>query len=148
MYQVTTLECSCIIQAVNMSVTTLDFEKFIAGTPQERKQFAEDLLSSFERTGFAKMTNHTFSTAQLQQLFHWVCKHIHEYFYSRYCHASSNRDFQLARDNHFLTRALRLRMRFQMKSDQGLCVATRLGEWKKSANCTMMRISVSSLIQK
>ncbi|KAM0480931.1 hypothetical protein ACHAPX_003820 [Trichoderma viride] len=54
-----------------MSVTTLDYEKFIAGTPQERKQFAQDLLSSFERTGFAKMANHTFSTAQLQQLFHW-----------------------------------------------------------------------------
>jgi hypothetical protein len=71
-YQVTTVECSCINQAVNMSVTTLDYEKFIAGTPQERKQFAQDLLSSFERTGFAKMANHTFSTVQLQQLFHWV----------------------------------------------------------------------------
>lgn len=74
-----------------MSVTTLDYEKFIAGTPQERKQFAQDLLSSFERTGFAKMANHTFSTAQLQQLFHWVRKHSYKYFYNCYCHVKSNR---------------------------------------------------------
>lgn len=53
-----------------MSITTLDYSKFIAGTLEERKRFAQDLLSSFEKTGFAKTTNHTFSTAQLQQLFH------------------------------------------------------------------------------
>lgn len=63
-----------------MSVTTLNYEKFITGTPEERKQFAEDLLSSFEKAGFAKLTNHTFSTAQLQQLFHWVRKHSYGYF--------------------------------------------------------------------
>ncbi|EHK21337.1 uncharacterized protein TRIVIDRAFT_93146 [Trichoderma virens Gv29-8] len=54
-----------------MAVPSLDFNKFIVGTPEERKQFAHDLLSSFERTGFAKLTNHTFSTAQLQELFNW-----------------------------------------------------------------------------
>lgn len=30
-----------------MSVTTLNYEKFITGTLKERKQFAEDVLDSF-----------------------------------------------------------------------------------------------------
>ena len=55
-----------------MAVPTLDYSRFVAGTSMERKKFAHDLLSSFERTGFAKVTNHTFSVAQLQELFKWV----------------------------------------------------------------------------
>ncbi|ETS81754.1 hypothetical protein PFICI_06756 [Pestalotiopsis fici W106-1] len=54
-----------------MSVPTLNYNSFIQGTAEERVQFARDLLSSFERTGFAKLSNHTFSDSQLQELFHW-----------------------------------------------------------------------------
>ncbi|KAL6895413.1 hypothetical protein HDV57DRAFT_520774 [Trichoderma longibrachiatum] len=54
-----------------MAVPTLDLSKFLSGTPEERKQFALDLLDSFERTGFAKLKNHTFSNDQLRELFHW-----------------------------------------------------------------------------
>lgn len=57
---------------VSMAVPTLDLSKFLSGTPEERKQFALDLLDSFERTGFAKLKNHTFSNDQLRELFHWV----------------------------------------------------------------------------
>lgn len=54
-----------------MAVPTLDFSQFTQGSPEERQRFADDLLSSFERTGFAKMINHPFSSDQLQELFSW-----------------------------------------------------------------------------
>lgn len=53
----------------NMAVSTLDYSHFTSGTEEQRGNFARALLNSFERTGFAKLTGHTFSAQELETLF-------------------------------------------------------------------------------
>jgi isopenicillin N synthase-like dioxygenase len=55
-----------------MAVPTLNYSHFISGTKEQRERFAHDLLDSFERTGFAKLKAHAFSTQELTELFNWV----------------------------------------------------------------------------
>ncbi|KXG53841.1 Oxoglutarate/iron-dependent dioxygenase [Penicillium griseofulvum] len=54
-----------------MAVPTLNYSHFISGTKEQREKFAHDLLDSFERTGFAKLKAHAFSTQELTELFNW-----------------------------------------------------------------------------
>jgi isopenicillin N synthase-like dioxygenase len=110
-----------------MAVPTLDFSKFISGTPEERKQFALDLLDSFERTGFAKLKNHTFSNDQLRELFHWVSNFLQSSDTSS-VRIVLTKLFKTPRDTRSLTSPWRSRTRFQTSPGLGPCVATLLGE--------------------
>lgn len=51
---------------------TLDLSHFTKGTKEQRQQFVEELLASFDETGFAKLVNHGFDEQKLNDLFTWV----------------------------------------------------------------------------
>ncbi|KAI9371759.1 Clavaminate synthase-like protein [Aspergillus egyptiacus] len=55
-----------------MAVATLDYSHFTSGTKDQQEKFAQELVGSFERTGFAKLRAHSFSAQQLTQLFTWA----------------------------------------------------------------------------
>lgn len=52
-----------------MAVPTLDYSHFTAGSHEQQLQFANDLLESFERTGFCKLKGHSFDAKRLERLF-------------------------------------------------------------------------------
>ena len=74
-----------------MIVETLDLSQFTSGTQEQRRQFAERLLTSFDKSGFVKLTGHGFSQKRLKDLFTWVSQPVWRRFAKRECEAQNRR---------------------------------------------------------
>ncbi|KAJ5728547.1 Clavaminate synthase-like protein [Penicillium malachiteum] len=57
-----------------MAVSSLDYHQFTSLDKTCRQQFTQELLSSFEVTGFAKLQNHPFSEQEVEDLLLWSHK--------------------------------------------------------------------------
>lgn len=55
-----------------MDVPKLDFSLFSNGSEQDKYSFAKDLVCSFNKFGFVRLTNHGISPKELAQAFEWV----------------------------------------------------------------------------
>lgn len=53
-------------------IPTLDLSHFTSGSEEQRQKFVQDLLASFDESGFVKLINHGFDEKQLSKLFTWV----------------------------------------------------------------------------
>jgi hypothetical protein len=51
---------------------TLDFAHFLQGSPNERADFAVELVNSLRLTGFVKLKNYGVSTSEIDEIFDLV----------------------------------------------------------------------------
>lgn len=56
-----------------MALIPRDLSAFTAGTDEQRRTFAAELLDDYQRCGFAKIVNHGITEDEVRQLFEWVC---------------------------------------------------------------------------
>ncbi|KAI1759471.1 Clavaminate synthase-like protein [Hypoxylon sp. FL1150] len=52
-------------------IPTLDLSHFTSGSEEQRQKFVQELLASFDTSGFVKLINHGFDEKQLNELFTW-----------------------------------------------------------------------------
>ena len=55
-----------------MDLPTLDFSKFLRGTPEEKVDFSNRLVDSFKNHGFVKLVNHSVPETLVSQLLQGV----------------------------------------------------------------------------
>lgn len=53
-------------------IQTLDFSRFIHGSPFEQRYFGTELVEALSTVGFVKFTNHGISQEQVSGVFQWV----------------------------------------------------------------------------
>lgn len=54
-----------------MALIPRDLSAFTAGTDEQRRTFAAELLDDYQRCGFAKIVNHGITEDEVRQLFEW-----------------------------------------------------------------------------
>ncbi|GAP93383.1 putative gibberellin 2-oxidase [Rosellinia necatrix] len=59
-------------------IPTLDLSHFIEGGEQQRRDFADGLLSSLIKTGFVKIINHGLDEKKLEEVFTWSKTFFHQ----------------------------------------------------------------------
>jgi isopenicillin N synthase-like dioxygenase len=59
--------------AQTMTLHARDLLLFTAGSDEQRKRFATDLVDDYKRTGFAKVINHGIKDDVVEKLFALVC---------------------------------------------------------------------------
>lgn len=56
----------------SLTLPPLDLSLFLSGTPEQKKQFADDFCNCLKRHGFAKLINHGLTDDNVDGLYHWV----------------------------------------------------------------------------
>lgn len=58
--------------SADVSLPTLDGAKWLSGSESDRQEFANGLLKSLKRHGFAKLVNHGISDDAVREMYRWV----------------------------------------------------------------------------
>ncbi|HEX3384429.1 MAG TPA: 2-oxoglutarate and iron-dependent oxygenase domain-containing protein, partial [Mucilaginibacter sp.] len=53
----------------SVNIPRLDLNTYVNGTPEQRKQFSDDIGKAFNETGFVTITNHSLSKELIDKLY-------------------------------------------------------------------------------